>query len=571
MSAARTSERSSDLSTGTIIAACLAACVGQIGFATPAVLNGLFQQDLGTTASQLNWISAAIVIPLTLFELTFGVIGDMFGRKRLLVGGALLMTIGELVAAVATPSASTHNAVDVVWVGMALAGIGGAALFPTSLAMIAAKTTTAKARGRMIPIYAAALSSGGFLAPVLAGLLTKLSWGSDPTASWRWALLAVMATALLSLVVSFFLATDSKSPEGRTLDWPGQIIFAIALFALLFGVVQASSRGWLGTQSVIGYIVFLVGMAIFIRIEMRTREPLLRLNLFASRNFSLNSFVTVIGMFAFLGCAAATSIRLTAVQGFSPLKASIGFVALQGFALFLLPLIAWLTPRVNPRWLLGGGFVLQAIGAAWAATVSINHDSVWSIVPPLAVVGIGFGFSVSSVTAVAVNTVRIQFAGMASATTSLLRDFGFALGPTVVIAIGTSAAASKITKAIAGNPTLQHNVTSFYNSVATAPAAAKAATAAAVGAVKSGPLGAVAVPATTEVNGKAVPLNPLHDTAYQALGSSYQTVFVICAVCAAVAAVLVLAVLRADAHHDADELALAESGQVAGDVTVEPA
>src|SRR6201994_2718750 len=179
----------SRLTGGTIAAACLAACLGQVAFATPAVLNGLFQQDLGTTASQLNWISAAIVIPLTLFELTFGVIGDMFGRKRLLVGGALLMTIGELVAAVATPSASTHNAVDIVWVGMALAGIGGAAMFPTSLAMIVAETTPAKARGRLIPVYAAALSSGGFLAPVLAGLLTKLSWGSDPTASWRWAIL----------------------------------------------------------------------------------------------------------------------------------------------------------------------------------------------------------------------------------------------------------------------------------------------------------------------------------------------------------------------------------------------
>src|ERR1700689_5848165 len=111
MSAAGTSERS-DLTTGTIVAAGLAACVGQIGFATPAVLNGLFQQDLGTTASQLNWISAAIVIPLTLFELTFGVIGDMFGRKRLLTGGALLIIIGELIAALVTPKAGTHNGVD---------------------------------------------------------------------------------------------------------------------------------------------------------------------------------------------------------------------------------------------------------------------------------------------------------------------------------------------------------------------------------------------------------------------------------------------------------------------------
>jgi MFS family permease len=567
-----TSERAgSELRPGTILAACLAACVGQIGFATPAVLNGLFQQDLGTTASQLNWISAAIVIPLTLFELTFGVIGDMFGRKRLLIGGASLMTIGELIAAIATPSAHTHNAVVVIWIGMALAGVGGAALFPTSLAMIAAKTTTAKARGRLIPIYAAALSSGGFLAPVLAGLLTKLSWGGDPEASWRWALLAVMATAVLSALVTFFAAEDSKSPEGRTLDWPGQITFAIGLFALLFAVVQASSFGWTGTQSVLGYIVCVVFLTAFVRIELRTREPLLRLKLFASRNFTLNSFVTVLGMFAFLGCAAATSIRLTAVQGFSPLRASLGFVALQGFALFLLPLISWMMPRVNPRWLLGGGFLLQAVGAAWAATVSINHDSVGAILPPLVVVGIGFGFSVSSVTAVAVNTVRIQLAGMASATTSLLRDFGFALGPTIVIAIGTSRAAGKISHAIAGSPALQHRLASFYHSVAAAPAAAKATAAAAVGAVKSGPLGAVAVPATAQVNGHTVPLNPLHETAYQALGSSYQLVFAICAGCALVAAVLVLAVLRADAHHDADELARVESGQGAAGITVEPA
>ncbi|HTW13382.1 MAG TPA: MFS transporter, partial [Solirubrobacteraceae bacterium] len=567
-----TSERAGlELTTGTIVAACLAACVGQIGFATPAVLNGLFQQDLGTTASQLNWISAAIVIPLTLFELTFGVIGDMFGRKRLLVGGALLMTIGELIGAVATPSASTHNAVVVLWIGMALAGIGGAALFPTSLAMIAAKTRTARARARIIPMYAAALSSGGFLAPVLAGLLTRLNWGGDPKASWRWALLAVMAAAVLSCVVSFFAAADSKSPEGRTLDWPGQITFAIGLFALLFAVVQASSFGWTGTQSVIGYIVCVVFLGWFARIETRTREPLLRLKLFASRNFSLNSFVTVIGMFAFLGCAAATSIRLTTVQGFSPLKASLGFVALQGFALFLLPLISWLMPRVNPRWLLGGGFFLEAVGAAWAATVSINHDSIGAILPPLVVVGIGFGFSVSSVTAVAVNTVRIQFAGMASATTSLLRDFGFALGPTVVIAIGTSRAADKIRGVLSHNPTLAHRVTAFYHSVATAPPASKAAAAAAVGAVKSGPLGAVAVPATTTVNGHTVPLNPLHATAFQALGSSYQLVFAICAGCALVASVLVLAVLRADAHHDADELALAETGEVSGEVAADPA
>jgi len=567
--------REKELTTGTLVAACLAACVGQVQFASPAVLNGLFQLDLGPTASQFNWISAAIVIPLTLFELTFGVIGDLFGRKRLLVVGTLLIALGDLIGAVATPSAGAHNAVVVLWVGMAIAGFGGAAVFPTSLAAIASKARDAHSRGRLISVYTAALSSGGFIAPVLAGLLTKLTWGSDAHGSWRWALLAIMACALLSTAVSLLFARDSRSPEGRSLDWPGQITFAIGLFALLFAVVQASSLGWLGTQSVIGYIVCVVFLGIFVRIEQRVRNPLLRLHLFLSRNFSINSIVTVIGMFAYIGCGAATSIRLTATQGFTPLQASVAFVALQGPPLLFLPLVSFAMTRVNPRWLLGGGFALEALGALWAATISINHDSVWVIVAPNFVVGIGYAFAVSSITAVAVNTVRVQFAGMASATTSLLRDFGFALGPTVMIAIGTSRAARLIASSIASKPALAQKVDAFYGSVAHVPASAKASTAKAIGAVKSGPLGAVGVPATVKANGHTVPLNPLHHTAFEALGSSYQFVWAINAVCAGIAAVLVLAVLRADAHHDADELARVESdsGDVAmeAEVTAEPA
>src|SRR5205807_8334125 len=108
---------------------------------------------------------------------------------------------------------------------------------------------------------------------------------------------------------------------------------------------------------------------------------------------------------------------LSAIQGFSPLKTSIAFVLIQGFTLPLLPLISYMMPRVNPRWLLGGGFVLIAIGDFWASTLSVDHLSILPMVAPLALVGIGFAFAVSSVTAVAVNTVRIPLAGMASATT----------------------------------------------------------------------------------------------------------------------------------------------------------
>src|SRR5918912_2000052 len=86
------------LTTGTLVAAAIAVCVAQVALAIPAVLNGLFQQDLGTTSSQLTWISDAFLVPVALLELTWGVLGDLFGRKRLLIGGSLLMVVGEAIS-----------------------------------------------------------------------------------------------------------------------------------------------------------------------------------------------------------------------------------------------------------------------------------------------------------------------------------------------------------------------------------------------------------------------------------------------------------------------------------------
>jgi MFS family permease len=551
------------LSTGTLAAAAVAVCAAQVALAIPAVLQGLWQQDLGTSASQLTWMSDAFLVPVVLLELTFGVLGDLFGRKRLLVGGALLLALGELVS-VLTPgaSASTDTRVVVLWIGQALAGIGCAAMFPASLAVVAAGTHNARERGRVIAIYAAALSTGGFISPVLGGALAKLKFGSDPNASWRWAFIAVIVLALLSAAVSIVRAEDSSSPEGRSLDWPGQITIAIGLFALLFAVIQAPTAGWGSTQVVVGFVVAVIFLGAFFVVERRTSSPLLRLELFAIPAFAIASIATVLGMFGFLGTAYASSIRLSAIQGFSPLTTSIAFVLIQGFALLLLPLIVRMMHSVNPRWMLGGGLLLIAIGDFWASAQPVTNVSIAPMVGPLVVVGIGFAFAISSLTAVAVNTVRIHLAGMASATTSMLRDFGFTLGPALVGAIALSRAASTIHAKVAASPSLQHALTTFYGSVAKAPAAQQHQAAAAVAAVKSGPLGANAVPATmTLPNGHTAALNPLKDVAFHALGHAYSFGYVVVGCSAAAAAALVLLILRTDQHHDADELAVAESEQ----------
>src|SRR5882762_4295005 len=115
------------LTRGTLVAAALAVCIAQVALAIPAVLNGLFQQDLGPSSSQLTWISDAFLVPVTLLELTFGVLGDLFGRKRLLVIGSLLLAVGELIG-VLTPGAGTSTGlrVFVLWSGQIIAGLGAA-------------------------------------------------------------------------------------------------------------------------------------------------------------------------------------------------------------------------------------------------------------------------------------------------------------------------------------------------------------------------------------------------------------------------------------------------------------
>jgi MFS family permease len=534
------------LTTGTLIAAALAVCVGQIGLAIPAVLNGLLQSDLTTTSSQLTWISDAFLVPITLLELSFGVVGDLFGRKRLLVGGGVLMSLGLLIVFLTPGPGTAHDTrLLVFWVGQAIAGIGAAALFPTSLAMVAAGTHSARERARSISIWAASLSAGGLFSPVIGGLAARLKYGSDANAGWRWAFLAVCIIAGISALVSILLATDSSAPVGRSLDWPGQITIAVAMFALLFAVIQGPTSGWGSVYVVGGFLVAAVFLVLFVLAERRSTAPLLRLELFANRAFSVAAIATVFGMFSFLGTAYATSIRLTSIQGFTPLKAAVAFLLLQGAAIVIFPITHRVLERYNPKWPLGLGALLIAVGDFWIANISSSDFSIAPVIAPLAVIGIGFAFAVSAVTAVAVNTVPNRLTGMAAGSTSLLRDFGFTLGPAVIGAIALSRAATEIHSKIAASPALQSALAAFNAAPAHAPAAQQTALGAAVGAVNSGPLGANGVPATVPgANGKPMPFNPLHDVAFHALDHAYALGYVVCGSSALIAAALALLVLR---------------------------
>jgi MFS family permease len=524
------------LTRGTLYASVLAVGVAQLALAIPAVLQGLFTKDLGATSSQLTWISDAFLVPVTLLELTFGVLGDLFGRKRLLVIGAALLTVGMGVGLL-TPglSAATNTRVMVLWIAMILSGAGAAAIMPTSLAMLAAETHTAEARARAITLWAAALSAGNMLSPVLGGWLAGFKWGSDPNASWRWGLVAVALLSLISVIVSAVFAGDSSSPEGRSLDWAGQITVAVALFGLMFAVIQGPTSGWGSPLVIGGFVVGVVFLGLFIVAENRAAAPLLLLSLFKNRAFGIGSIATVIGMFGFLGTAYSTSIRLTVVLGWTPLHAALAFLLFNGLALPMIPLTSRLLHNYNPRWTMGAGLALTAAGDLWTAVVPVSSQTgMGQVVAPFALVGIGFALSVSAMTAVLVDTVPNHLEGMASGAANMLRDFGFTLGPAVIGAYTLSRAASNIHAKVASTPSLSHALAGLNAAAAHTPALKPVA-----GAVNSGPLGAVAIPN---------PPNPIQHVAFLAMGSANGLGYLICGIAGLVAMLLVVFGIGGGAH-----------------------
>lgn len=498
---------------GTMVAACLAVMVAQIANALPGALNGVFQQTFEAVGSQLTWITAAFMIPVVVFELTFGLLGDKFGHRKLVVGGSVLLIAGSLIAAI-SPT------VQIMWLGSALNGLGAGAIFPASLALVASVATNPRERVRGIAIWAGFLSAGSAVSPLLGGTFAGFGW-------WRGAYVAVALVGLAAMLITMFRSREATSPENRRMDLWGQITFALGLILVLFGLVQGPEVGW-GTSYVIAAMVAgIVLLAAFIVIELNVASPLLDLGLFRNRHFAVSSIVAVVGMFAFLGACFSTSMWLGPVQHLNPVYLGLLFLLLQGPAFILIPLIHRLQAKFSSRWLMTGGFLAMALGALLASGNDVSVASPVPFVIPSLLVGLGFAFTLGPMTTLAVNTVPRHKMGMASATTNLLRDLGFALGPVLVGAIALSSAGRSL---VAVLPTSGLPADQLGPAMGIAQA--------------GGPIALNSIPG-------GVPGAAAHEFALQALGDGFSLAFTVVAIAALAAALLSMIGLHGvrEPHH----------------------
>ena len=337
----------------TLVAGCLGVFVAQVAYSLPASVLGTIQQDLGISGAQLTWVSASFAAAMVIFELTFGVVGDIFGRKQLLLGGLLLLILGEVVTV-----ADAGN-VHALWVGQAIAGIGAGALYPISLTMIAALAPNAVVRARSIALWAGFLSIGAAVSPIAAGSLAE-------SGHWKASFWIPVALAVVAVAASF-AARNSSAPEGRKLDIPGQATLVIGLLALVWALTQGSQDGFGKSDILAGFVVAAVFLVSFVVIELKTPAPLIHLELFANRSFAIAGVVAIVGMFAYLAICFSMTMFLGTVVHIGAVYIGILFLVIQIPALLLVPLVAKLIHSVSPQWVLTAGFACIAAAAFWAS------------------------------------------------------------------------------------------------------------------------------------------------------------------------------------------------------------
>ncbi|MBO0842357.1 MAG: MFS transporter [Nocardioides sp.] len=492
---------------GAIIAASFGALVAQMCLTVMAPLLGLFQSDLGASAANLTWLNAAMFAPTAILELNFGVLGDLFGRRRLIIGGQAVCAVGAVVGIFA-------DSVSALAIGMVLLGLGAAALLPSTLATIAALSRTGAERSKAIATWAMAIAIASALSPLLAGILAE-------KVGLHAAFSGILVLAIIGAGISFVLLPDTSSPAGRTLDWRGQLLCGVGLLAFIYAIIQGAESGWGATDVVVAYVIAAVAIVAFVVAELRHRAPMFQVRLLKNPAFRAAALTGLFGMLSFLGTVYVMVVKLGPVNHQGPIILAMPFVILQIVPICLGPWLGRLLHHVSPRTLLVIGLVLMAAGELWYAALGVDQFGLGAIAGPVLLIGVGFIFMFSSVTAAAVNSVPSEMLGMASGATSLVRETGQTLGAAVISAIAMTHASSLVA-------TKLHGLTLPPQAAAAVNGAAK----------EGGPLALVNAPFPKPVAEQVVPM------ARAALESGFDIGVITMAALALVAAVVVAATMR---------------------------
>ena len=374
-----------------------------VNVALPAIGVGL-----GMTSVELPWVATSFLLTSSLLLVPFGRLGDMRGRKTVLVAGVGIYVLGSVIAGLAQTGAMLIAA-------RAVQGAGGAMLAATSVAILVSVHEPGE-RGRVLGINAASLYTGLSVGPALGGILTQ-------SLGWRAVFLVNVPLGLMLFLAAYYRLPrqQPQSPHVR-FDWPGFAAYAVFLVGGVYGMTQLP-----GADGIAGIAIGLAGFLVLLKIEGATKEPLMDIALFRSNmSFALSNLAALLNYSAFFAATFLLSLYLQIVTGLSPRTAGLVLVAMPVIQALVSPVAGRLSDRREPRVLASAGMALSGIALFLMSRFEVNTP-ILQVALALALLGLGVGLFSSPNTNAVMTSVQPSRYGLASATLSTTRQVGMVL------------------------------------------------------------------------------------------------------------------------------------------------
>lgn len=420
-----------------LIAVCLAMFIVVLDSTMMNVAVGAIAKDLNTSVSSVQAAISIYSLVMASLMLTGGKLGDMQGAKRMFIVGIVIYGIGTLIAALA-PN------IGVLILGWSfIEGIAAALILPLAMTLIFFNYSGAK-RALAFGVLGGVQASASAIGPILGGFLTTYF-------SWRWG----FGLQVLIVVIIFFfvkhIAESEKLPI--SLDWRGTILSTTGLMAIVLGFLLAGQYGfWIARRPfTIGDvqinpfglsptpILILLGLGVLLafahwqsHLNKTGRTPLLQLKLLANAGFMAGVATDTFRQLALTGLLFIIPVFTQQLLGFSAIKSGLAILPFSAGVFILSMSTANLARKVAPKWLINGGIVVYLAGILWMWAITAADMTIWDMVLPMLVMGVGIGLFVAQIVNLTISQVDDSERNEGAGTHNTGRELGGALGTAVI-------------------------------------------------------------------------------------------------------------------------------------------
>jgi EmrB/QacA subfamily drug resistance transporter len=379
-------------------------------------------RDLHATMQSLEWVVNAYVLSYAVLLLTGAALGDRFGRKRMFIFGVLLFIAGSAADALAPSSGFLIAA-------RAVQGVGGAIVTPLTLTLLA-QAFPNEQRGLAIGVWSGISGVAVALGPLVGGAVIQIS-------SWHWIFWINVPIGLILAPIAM-RKLDESFGESKHLDLPGVGYVSAGLFGIVYGLIRAQTLGWGSPEVVISLAAGVVLVIGFVLHELRTKAPMLPMEFFKRRSFSVTNIVSLTMYFGMFGSIFFMSQYLQNVLGNSPIETGVKMLVWTGATLVVAPLAGFFSEKLGSRSFMVAGLTLQAVALGWLASEVSTHTTYGSMVIPFVFGGAGMALVFAPSANAILSSVRVSQAGQASGANNAIRELGGVLGIAVLSTVFAS-------------------------------------------------------------------------------------------------------------------------------------